>query len=52
MEHTYPAMRFGRDWVEVDYNGHTIRGAVVAGDICSAEYSKQTHGDTTHDWPT
>ena len=41
MDYTYPPMRFGRDWFEVDYNGHTIRGATVPGDICSAQYDKQ-----------
>ena len=42
MEYTYPPMRFGRDWLEIDYNGHTIRGATVPGDNCSAKYDKQT----------
>lgn len=42
MEYTYPPMRFVRDWLEIDYNGHTIRGATVPGDNCSAEYDKQT----------
>lgn len=47
MHYTYPPMRFGPDWFEVDYNGHTIRGAVAPGDNCSAEYDKQTHSDST-----